>query len=729
VAARFLANRQLINLIRASMHGIVTVDDQCNITLINPCAERQFRVHARDTLGSHLAKLIPEITLEHLDKHLTPDPTGKLSPLSSTRLSTAKTTKFTGRRGDSTLFPIEAVVFDTTANNVRYLTLLIEDVSKKVQLQTQHEENLTRLRILSDLAPVGILQVNTEWQCVYANDQWMCLSGLNRQETMGPNWVNAISPFEAEPVLNNLSQCLLRQTDYQHQLCLVSPLGQRRWVQMTARGLYDHSGQNLTGFLATFSDISEQRLAQEKLRTLAESDALTGLVNRAYLTQQVHTLLSATTESTQIALLYIDLDGFKQVNDSYGHAAGDKLLKVVAHRLCQAVRDTDMVARLGGDEFAILLDNLPNAATADKIADKILHTLSQPIQIAKDVEIYVGASIGITLTNPGDIHADRLLMQADIAMYHAKTSGKNKSCVYSAALGTQIARKMELRNQLHRAVEQEDLSVYFQPQIKLSTGTIWGFEALLRWRDSKGNHVPPSEFVPILEETGLVRSVGIWVIQQATTTLMHWRNLGLVSKDTTISVNVSAIQLHDRSFVDGVAQALAISKLPPAALVIEITETALVQGTLSQEILHALRALGVKISLDDFGTGYSSLSYITRLPLDHLKIDRSFIARNPSDTHGVHVTQAIISMAKGLGLTVVAEGVDSFERLTMLKTTNCDIYQGFYFSQAITRDEIQSQLNATRDEMQSPPNQINPDAGQKAPASGSWTCHSLVDNT
>lgn len=685
---RFLANRQLVNLIRTSMSGIVTVDDALQITLINPSAEQLFGLRARELLDKPLTELFPNITAARLNEFKAMDsPHTSASPGQSQPRA-----QLEGKRSNQTYFPAEVVVFDTLARGVQFTTLLIEDISEKAHLHQQYEESLNRLRVLSDLAPVGIIQVDAQWQCVYANDQWMKLSGLNRHETIGLSWVNAISTTEIESVLSDLSHALLNQSLYLHQIRLVSPLGQHRWVQMTARGLFDQTDQHFNGFLATFADINEQRQAQERLRALAESDALTGLVNRTYLTNCVRKALSRENCQYPVAVLYLDLDGFKQVNDSYGHATGDQLLKRFSQRLRHAVRDSDVVARLGGDEFAVLIEHVPSIQAVENIATNLLQDLTNPIQIAQDLEVFVGASIGIALSNPGDLNAEDLLKQADLAMYRAKTSGKNTTCIYSPELGSVMSKRMELRNQLHRAIEREELAVYYQPQIDLTTGMIWGFEALLRWQNPVKGFISPTEFVPVLEETGLVRSVGIWVIEQACTALMHWRALGLANAHTCVSVNVSAIQLHDKSFVTSVKQALDNSGLNPGALVIEITETALVQGSLSQEILTDLRALGAKISLDDFGTGYSSLSYITRLPLDHLKIDRSFIASIPTDTHSVHITRAIISMAKGMGLTVVAEGVDNTERLSLLKSTQCDIYQGFHFSKAVSSDQIRSQL-------------------------------------
>lgn len=693
ISARFLANRQLVNLIRNSITGVITVNQTLQITLVNPSAEQQFGILARDLLGKPLSEIFPEVNSDLLERH-------KVTDVHRPQLSTwhrQERLQLQGKRSNQSLFPTELVVFDTLAKGARFTTLLIEDISEKSHLHNQYEESLSRLRILSDLAPVGIIQVDEKWHCTYANDHWMELSGLNRQETLSYNWINAISTADVESVMNDLSHCLLNQQDFLRQLCLISPLGKRRWVQMTARGLVDQSGQNHNGFLATFADISEQRQAQERLKELAQSDTLTGLVNRPFLTERVQKALEQETIQHQIALIYIDLDGFKQVNDSYGHLAGDELLKKFALRLRQIVRDTDTVARLGGDEFAVLLEHVPDVKIVENIAENLLCALSSPIQIGKNIEVYVGASIGISLTKPGTINAERLLKQADLAMYRAKTNGKNTTCIYTPELGSVISQRMDLRNQLHRAVERNELAVYFQPQIDLASNMIWGFEALLRWQHPSKGFISPSEFVPILEETGLVRSVGMWVIHQACSALKSWQKLGLVSKSTSVSVNVSAVQLHDTIFVEGVEQALQKYDIHPESLVIEITETALVQGTLSKQILNALRELGVKISLDDFGTGYSSLSYITCLPLDHLKIDRSFIARIPTDQHSAHITKAIISMAKGMGLTVVAEGVDSQERLAMLKNTNCDIYQGFHFSEAITHDQIQKQLITSDD--------------------------------
>jgi predicted signal transduction protein with EAL and GGDEF domain len=449
----------------------------------------------------------------------------------------------------------------------------------------------------------------------------------------------------------------------------------------------------------TIQDVTEQMRTQEKIRLLANFDSLTGLANRRFFKDQfARALAAARSKGHSVGLLFMDLDRFKQVNDTLGHRAGDALLQHVADRLREHVRGSDMVARdggespapeisrLGGDEFTVLLSKISKPEDAGDVARRVLRVLPQPVRI-EGTEVSARISIGIATYPLDGEDVDTLMRNADVAMYHAKERGRNTYEFFSDSMNAASLRKLTLESRLGEALERGELRLHYQPRFDLATREMVACEALLRWHHPELGTVSPAEFIPVSEECGLIHAIGDWVLRVACAQNKAWQDAGY--QPLPISVNVSTRQFIERDLREIVATALTEADLAPEHLEIEITENALMHDDEGTAIaFRDLQSMGVRIALDDFGTGYSSLSYITHFPLDVLKMDRAFVRDVDSDPAAKGVTNAVIQMAHSLGLRVVAEGVDSDAQAQILREQGCDELQGFLLSAAVPPEEL-----------------------------------------
>ena len=436
------------------------------------------------------------------------------------------------------------------------------------------------------------------------------------------------------------------------------------------------------GCVFLVQDITERRAAEARISHLARHDDLTGLPNRSQLMTRVEESLLRARRDAPFALLCIDLDHFKQVNDTLGHPIGDRLLREVTARLQATVRDTDLVARLGGDEFAITQDSVAQPESVTALARRIVATIGAPFVIDGH-RIVVGASIGIALAPQDGATAEALLKAADLALYRAKSEGRGAWCFFEPEMDARMQRRRRLEMDLRAALEEDRFELLYQPLMDMETMRLSGFEALLRWRDAAGALIPPSDFIPLAEETGLIVPLGEWVLNKACTTAVTW------PPELTVAVNVSAVQFRMPQFVDMVAAALASSGLPASRLELEVTETIMLQdnvATVAQ--LHRLRRLGVRISMDDFGTGYSSLSYLRSFPFDKIKIDRSFVRDVAEKGEARAIVRAIAGLGASLGMRTTAEGVESGDQLARLRAEGCTDAQGYLFGRPMPVDDV-----------------------------------------
>ena len=430
-------------------------------------------------------------------------------------------------------------------------------------------------------------------------------------------------------------------------------------------------------------------------RHLAYHDALTILPNRHLLHDRLQQALAQSKRSGKLAaLLFLDLDGFKRINDTLGHGIGDLLLKSVAKRLKTTVRQVDTVARLGGDEFTIVLLEINHAQDAKDVAQKILKVISQPYKI-EEHELFVTASVGISIYPDDGSDIESLIRKADIAMYRAKGQGKNNYQVYNLSMDAKFFERLTLENSLRKAVENEELVAYYQPQVDLRTGEITGVEALVRWQHQKFGLVPPDKFIPLAEETGVILEIDEWMMKTACRQIKNWEREGIAN--IRVAVNLSTRQFRQKNLSEKVAQILKDSAVQPENLCLEITENEVMQNIeTTVEILQALKKMGVFLSLDDFGTGYSSLSYLKRFPIDVLKIDRTFVNGIPSDRDDTAISTAIVVLAHSMELQVIAEGVEKSEQIAFLQSLQCDEIQGFYFSRPLNAETVTDLLKVKK---------------------------------
>ena len=501
-------------------------------------------------------------------------------------------------------------------------------------------------------------------------------------------WLRYVHDDDREAVrahLDNLSQ---GELEFEFRVC--PPGRDMRHVAMRVYVVRDGQGRDVrrTGVI---QDITERKAQEARIEHLAYHDGLTGLPNRTMLMDRLGQALSqAQRLSQQVAVLFIDLDRFKPINDSLGHSVGDQLLREIARRLRGALRENDTVARVGGDEFQVVVCNVAGATGAARIAEKLMRALGEPFTL-EGQELHVTASLGVSLFPRDGASGELLLKFADIALYEAKGEGRNAYRFFSPEMNAQAHGRLRLENDLRRAVERGELVLHYQPQLDLAIGEVCAVEALVRWNHPERGLVLPNQFIPMAEETGLVLGIGEWVLDEACRQVAQWQRDGLVSGTSPlrVAVNISARQLQRPGLDGAVRRALAHSGLPAQCLELEITESSvMLDPQHAQSVLQSLRELGVQLSIDDFGTGYSSLAYLKRLPLDRLKIDRSFISGVPTDSDDAAIVETIIVMTHKLGLRVIAEGVETLEQRLQLVRQGCDEMQGFLLAHPVPGDEL-----------------------------------------
>jgi len=533
-------------------------------------------------------------------------------------------------------------------------------------------------RELVEESQQGIL-IHRNWRPVFGNEALARIFGYSDvDEVLGLKSVRELyAEHERERLkLFNEARLAGNAAPEIYEFEAVRADGERIWVQTSVR-VVTWNGERATQHWLT--DVTERKQAEQRLARLASYDVLTGLANRTMFQSRLRQAIAQVGRSGRTgALLLLDLDNFKHVNDSLGHPAGDALLKRVAQRLVSRARETDFVARLGGDEFAIVANNLTDANGATVIAQTVEEALQQSINL-EGTEIFTTASIGITLFPEDSSDPDILLKNADMALYQAKNAGRGKFSFYNAELNAKALRRKELEYALRTAISDDGLRLNYQPKVDIALGKIVGVEALLRWTHEKYGEVSPAEFIPIAEASGLMLPIGDWVLRKACEQLVEWKADSM--PPIPIAVNLSAVQFKRTDLVDGIGRILAEYKVDPVCLELEITESMIMENVdATVTALHGLHEIGVSLAIDDFGTGHSSLAYLKRFPMDKLKIDRSFVNDVVEDADDAAITQIIINLAKQLNLDVIAEGVETLPQLDFLRENGCHVVQGYHFS-------------------------------------------------
>ncbi|MDX8378551.1 MAG: EAL domain-containing protein [Gallionella sp.] len=576
---------------------------------------------------------------------------------------------------------------DALGKPERYVAIQA-DISARKQSEIAQKEARGELVLAASVfseSPMGIMISDEKGDILRVNAAFSAITGYTAAEVIGQTTMLLKSAHHDDVFYQHIWASLHKSGQWEGEIWTRRKNGEifPEWSTVTAT--YNEAG-DINNYINSFIDITEKKLSEDHVYHLAHYDALTDLPNRSLFIDRLRQLIKhAKRANTKLAVLFLDLDNFKMVNDTLGHACGDMLLQEVAQHLKAAIRETDVVARLGGDEFTITLKDIDSSQAAADIAEKIIAVTVSPVCLAGK-QVMVSTSLGISIYPDDGLEAETLLKNADIAMYRAKSEGKNNYQFFTEEMNREIIERHELEFDLRNAIDQRQFVLHYQPQIELASGKLIGVEALIRWRHPEQGMVAPTKFIPVAEASGLIIDMGKWVLEEACRQQLAWKEAGV---DIRIAVNVSARQLHNNDLYDFFKSLLLVYKVAPKKLEIELTETSLMDDpevTINQ--LKAFSELGIFLALDDFGTGYSSLSYLKRFPIDTLKIDQSFVRDLPDDQHDAVIATTIISMARSLGFRVLAEGVETAEQLAFMHEHGCDDVQGFYFSKPVTANQI-----------------------------------------
>ncbi|MCU7935339.1 MAG: EAL domain-containing protein [Candidatus Thiodiazotropha sp. (ex Dulcina madagascariensis)] len=535
------------------------------------------------------------------------------------------------------------------------------------------DDSLAR-QILSAITD-GILVTDTNLRIVEVNEAFTRVTGYTRHEAIGQTPRLLKSGRHGKEFYQRMWNTLLLTGRWQGTIWNRRKSGEIYQEWMCISSFKDKTGQT-THFLAIFTDLSHQKALQNQIHLLAYYDSLTGLPNRELFNDRLDLALTqAHRDKSKIAIFFLDLDRFKTINDTLGHATGDLLLSAVAHRLSNCLRESDTVARLGGDEFAVILSGIHDQTQATTVADKILTCFKQPYTIGKR-DLFIGTSLGISLFPDHGSDNETLVRHADTAMYRAKQRGMNCHVIYTPSMDIQYEQRLAIENDLRDTISENGLKLVYQPQIDLKTGRITTLETLLRWTHPQKGNIPPSHFIPIAEESGLIFEIGNWIFDTACTQIVAWREkYGL---DICVAINITSRQLRNGKLVERIQEALHKARLPPAALELEITESVLMDDSRETiKTLENIKRLGIKIVIDDFGIGFSSLNHIKRFSIDKLKIDKSFIDDLNYGDGDKQLVKTIINMTHDLSLVATAEGIEKQDQLHELEMFGCDMAQGF----------------------------------------------------
>lgn len=548
-----------------------------------------------------------------------------------------------------------------------------------------------RYRMLVEHAPVVTYLADTEGIISYMNPQVTTLLGYAPAECLGDCTAflaRVVHPDDRERVIRDTARALRSGRPFTAECRMIRRTGDLVWVRIEARLIREARSGHAYWLGTIFDETGPERLAQELVHQ-AFHDPLTGLPNRALLLDRLEQALARRRRRPgKVAVLFLDLDNFKVINDTLGHRAGDQLLQLVAQRLTTVVRPSDTIARLGGDEFVVLLDDLHEEDEACRVSMRILEQIGMPIELAGQ-PVYVTTSIGIALTDDPWLHPDELIRRADLAMYEAKRLGRDRYMLFDSSMEALAWRRLEIECGLRQAIEQRELRVHFQPVVDLRSGALREVEALVRWPHSEWGMLQPDEFLPIAEESGLILLIDRLVLEEACRQLRDWQLKYPANRNLVVSVNLSTKQLREPGMLESVTSVLDRTGLQPGHLRIEISERAVTWDLATAlDQLHALRALGIRLALDDFGSGHAAIAALRRLPIDTLKVDRSLVGALGGSERDTTLVQAVISLAKILGLTVTAEGIETPEQAKQLRAFGCDFGQGAYLGGPVPTEEF-----------------------------------------
>ncbi|MCQ8105457.1 EAL domain-containing protein [Methylomonas sp. SURF-2] len=582
---------------------------------------------------------------------------------------------------DNSAFPVELSIACLPMAKRQLYTLIVRDIT----LRKHFEQKLSQTHTVFENTSEGIVITDTDNRIVAVNKALCAMTGYSQAELIGQRPSKWKSGLHDGRFFSELWRSLLQTGQWRGEIWNRHKSGEVIPMLENINVVRDGSGA-ISSYVAIMTDITGIKKIEERLSHLAHHDPLTGLANRILLEERVSLAMRwAEQQQHKMAVLFIDLDRFKNINDSFGHSVGDQLLKEVAKRLALAVRETDTVSRLGGDEFVVILGELAGPELAHAVAGKLSELLSRAI-VADGREFIVTPSIGIAMYPEDASSIEDLFKHADTAMYHAKNQGRNNCQFYSAGLSRTVYENLMLESALRNAEERGELSVHFQPQFDMATGELIGAEALARWLHPELGLVSPAQFIALAEESGQIVKLGEWVVRNTCRQIKQWLSGGL--KLDRVSVNVSALQIQRGNFAESVGRILCETGLEAGFLELEVTESFIIEAEQSLVMLDALRQMGVELAIDDFGTSYSSLKYLKRLPIQRLKIDQSFVRDIPNDPNSNAIARAVIAMASSLQLETVAEGIENSQQRDFLMAEGCRSGQGYFFGKPVPAAEF-----------------------------------------
>jgi len=676
------AEEKFSRLLEAAPDAMVIVDHQGKIRFVSSQTEMLFGYRREELYGRTIEILLPErFRANHIGdrRNYFVDP--------KTRLM-GKGLELYGLHKDGTEFSVDISLSPLHTKEGDLVTAAIRDSSER----KRGEASRSQLAAIVESSDDAIISKTLDGRIVSWNDGAEHTYGYTADEVTG-HPISILLPADRPDEMSQILDRLRRGERVKHyETVHARKDGRKIDVSLTVSPIRTIASDEIIGASIIARDVTEQKRAEEYVRYLAQHDTLTGLPNRLLFRDRiVQAIAQARRNQQHVAVAFIDLDRFKEINDSLGHEIGDQLLSLAAKRLQDCLREGDTVARLGGDEFVVSLPELINPEDALSAATKILEALREPFLIDTH-ELHVSGSIGISLYPSDGADADTLMRAADTAMYHAKENGRDNCQFFTKSLNDAAQRRLLIASRLHQAVKHGEFFLHYQPQINLENGRIFACEALLRWQQPELGLISPNEFITVAEEMGLIVPIGEWVLRQACEQLKRWRSGGYPS--LCIAVNISPIQLRRPAFPELVSLILHETDLPPEALVLELTESVLtMQSSENFVALEQIASMGIGLAVDDFGTGYSSLTYVQRFPITILKIDQSFIDGIGSDEGDIAIVAAIIAMAQSLRLQIIAEGVETIEQANFLKAHGCLAAQGFHYNHAISAEALTELLH------------------------------------
>jgi diguanylate cyclase (GGDEF)-like protein/PAS domain S-box-containing protein len=672
----------LRTIVDTSPQAIYSFDRQGQVTFWSPAAERMFGWANGEVIGQ-LLPIIPAEERQAFEEFLRGAFKGE--PIGTVELIRIR------KDGSSIHIKAATAPLIDSAGNVVGVMAVAEDVTQRKHAEEALRANEEQFRIITEHVSDLIAMVDTSGRRIYNSPSYQALFGDNVL-VPGSDSFEQIHPDDRADVVSIFNETVATGIGRPARFRFRLKDGSVRYVESSGSVVRDSEGRPYRVVIVS-RDITDRFGTEQQLRHLAHHDMLTGLPNRALLLDRLeHALTRSKRASEQLAVMFIDLDNFKDVNDVLGHEAGDNVLRIATERLRACLRGTDTLARQGGDEFIVLLEDICSLSDVGLVAQKIVETLLRPISIGKH-NLQLGASVGISLYPSHGVTMEELLKRADAAMYHAKAQGKNRYEVFTAELDQALLTRHKLKQELEQALERREFIIRYQPRVSLITGQITVVEALLRWNHPERGLLSPMQFLSLAEETGLIVTLSEWVLREACRQTKQWHDVGCLP--IKIAVNVSGRQFRQKDFTDVTASALAVSGLPSRYLEMELTENVMMYRLETSETVFAkLREMGVAITIDDFGTGYSSLSYLKRFQVDAIKIDKSFVRDVVFDKNDAAIVKAILALAKSLDIAVIAEGIETVDQANLLTNLGCDEAQGYFFYEPMPADALERVLKA-----------------------------------